>query len=144
MSRLWIMVADASVARIYATAARGAAMHLVDTIDHPQGRLKGIDLVTDRGGSSVSDSSPKRHAFEAHTPPLDVELDGYARRLADRLNDARKQDSFDGLILAMPPRLLGRVKASLSTETGRLIVQSLDQRLVDLTENELRVYLTPT
>jgi protein required for attachment to host cells len=143
MSRLWIIVADGCLARIYATTARGAALHLVDTLDHPEGRLRGHELVTDRRGSNASDNSTARHAFEPRTPAVDVELDHYAKRLADHLEAARKQDSFDGLILAMPPRLLGRVKAALSTETTRLVRDSFGQRLIDLSEIELREFLTP-
>ncbi len=143
MSHLWIMVADAAAARIYATSERGEALLLIESIEHPQGRLRDQDLVTARPGSNSSDTSPRRHAFEPHTPAGDVELDHYAQHLAARLEQGRVQNAFDGLMLAMPPRLLGRVKAALSPETERLLQQSLDQRLIELSAEELRAYLTP-
>lgn len=140
MSKLWIMVADASVARIYAAAARGAALHLVDTIEHPEGRLRGQDLVTDRPGSNTNQSSPSPHGYEPHTPAVDVVLDRFALQLADHLDAGRRQNSFEGLVLAMPPRLLGRVKAALTKETTLLLQESFDQRLVDLDERALSAF----
>ncbi|MDP2344359.1 MAG: host attachment protein [Deltaproteobacteria bacterium] len=142
MSKLWIMVADSIVARIYATSARGAALQLVDSIEHPAGRLRGQDLVTDRPGTTGE--STHRHSFEPHTPPVDVELDHYAKLLADKLEAGRRQESYSGLIMAMPPRLLGRVKASLSNETEKRLIETLHERLVDLTDDELRVRIAPS
>ena len=52
MEKIWILVADSANARILATTARTAMPTEVKRLDHPEGRLKESELVTDQPGRS--------------------------------------------------------------------------------------------
>ena len=52
MEKIWILVADSANARILATTARTAMPTEVKRLEHPEGRLKESELVTDQPGRS--------------------------------------------------------------------------------------------
>ncbi len=137
MKQSWIVVADAVVAHIYETDALGAPLRLARTLTHPAGRLHGRDLETDRAGSSANDGSSNRTSYRGDGPVVE-EHNRFAVEIADVLDDARRHRRCDDLWLILPARMLGRVRAALTTETARLVRGSIDRRMVDADEERLR------
>lgn len=140
MQRSWIVVADSTIAHVYETAALGAPLHLVRTLAHPEGRMHGHELETAAAGSTASSSASNRVSYR-DAGPVEHEHERFAVEIADVLDDARRHARCDAVWLVMPARLLGRVRAALSTETARLVRGSLDRRLVDVDEARLRASL---
>ena len=50
MSTTWILVGNAARARLYENTGIGKGLKLLSEFLHPQSRMKGVDLVSDRAG----------------------------------------------------------------------------------------------
>lgn len=113
----WIVVADASSARVFEREGRSRHIDLLFSLRHDESRLTTHELVTDRpgrkgrmtpGGSSAYTSVPQE------TDPHDVEHERFAREIAERLGQSAERHEFDRIHLVMPPRFLGRVRPLLN------------------------------
>jgi protein required for attachment to host cells len=131
MKNIWYVIADSSHATVFSVTRFGGALTRVHDIDHPMGRAKAHDLVSDRQGAVGSSATGRTGAFVPHSAPNDVENRAFARRIATFLDDARTHHSFDAFALAMPPRLLGMVRDELPAECKAHLIVSIDDRLVD-------------
>ena len=138
MNRMWVVVADASSARLFSTRAPGAPLQFLERLEHPAGRMHASELVSDRQGQSQSDTPAGiPHGFAAHTPPRDVEAARFAHQIAARLEVGGKDRSYQHLALVMAPRMLGQVRDALSPKTRAAVALTLEHRLVDVTVEEL-------
>lgn len=128
MSSTWVVVADSTRARILSLEHR--ALSELEDLVHPASRTPDRDLVSDRGGRSFDSSRQGgRHAMEPQHTPKQVEVDAFARQLAQRLDAARAKGEFDELILIAAPQFLGQLSAHLDDLTQRLVMRRIDKNL---------------
>jgi len=105
-----MLIADPSGARLF--ASKGVIFRgdwkLVGEFQHPEGRMKPHEILTDRPGRVKQSGAPEmRAAMEPHSPVKTVLAESFARLLAKKLEaglDARK---YDRLVLVAPPSFLG-------------------------------------
>lgn len=144
MKKSWILVANGSLARIFSRASANAALLPVETIHHPEGRLKGHALERDRPGRGNSDNSTSVAHFEAHTSLRKKQRAAFARELAQRLDQGLADHEYENLGIAASMPFLGALKGALGEAvqarvgwlheadfTG-LDLGSLEQRLGEL------------
>lgn len=143
MPMTWILVAHDAGARVFEARGRGKGLGLLDTIEHPEGRARDRDLVSDRPGRSFRKDSgdPRRAAMSRGEGPHDRAVSDFARALADRLRRARVANQYDELVLVAPPRFLGLLRSSLDGPTTHLVVGSMDKDLAMKNETELIEHL---
>jgi protein required for attachment to host cells len=116
MSRHWIVVADASRARIVDANDLRQEPRLVYELDHAPGRARVQELVSsDRGRSRGGpDSDPHR-----------VESRNFARKLAAVLQTGLRDRDYERIVLCAPAHFLGDLRRELSREVARCVVASL-------------------
>ncbi|WPL18395.1 attachment protein [Thiorhodovibrio winogradskyi] len=132
-SKLWLIVADAGRAALYAAeSSRGPLTEIQDFIE-PNSRLLDQDLVTDRPGRGFGSAGQGGHTLEPSTQPGDVEAERFAKRLAEILDQARAEQRFEMLGLVAPPAFLGLLRKRLPDETARQVVLEIDK---DLTRHD--------
>jgi len=137
---VWIVVANRSGAWIFsALGARQTGpgierrqggewpLDLIEHIDHPDGRKKGRDLVSDEPGRVMGRVSSERHAYAPETDPARVLAEQFARKLAEKLRVARAQNQFRRLVLIAESRFLGLLRASLDRATAVRVATSLEK-----------------
>ena len=93
MIRQWILLANASHARLFSRDSPSGRPVPLATLEHPESRLKGAALADDRPGHEASDNSSGGNRYE---PRIDVgrkEHQQFAREIAQRLNEQRLQDA---------------------------------------------------
>ena len=128
MPNTWVVVADSTRARIL-TLEQRALTELEDLV-HPASRTADHDLVSDRGGRTFDSSRQGgRHTMEPQHTPKEVEVEAFARELAQRLHAARARGEFDELILIAAPQFLGQLSAHLDEVTQRLVTRRIDKNL---------------
>lgn len=135
MSTTWILIANASQARIYQTHkpllfnANGNAedhIELVDEFTHDASRSKTGDLVSDRNGNYQV--GPMGHGTYAETTdPKEVEADRFAKHLVAKLNSGRIAGIYDDLIIVANPHFRGLVNKHLTNQLTRLVSQTIDK-----------------
>lgn len=138
MDRTWIVVCDASRCRFFMKRTGSQEWVKFEEFEHPAGRAKGIELVSDRPGRSLQSQAPqKRAATDSRTDPHTVEVQRFARYITDTLENAYHQDAFDKLVLVAPPGFLGELKTALPDKLGRAIYATLDKDYSQLDQRDI-------
>jgi protein required for attachment to host cells len=136
------MTADRSGARIF--ERDGDKLSLLETITHEEGRLKDIDVKSDRPGRAFgSGGSNGGRAMATHAAPHEHIAQAFAHDLAEKLRQGRMHGQFTRLVIAAEPRFLGRIRDALDVETERLVVQSLPKDLQRMRPDELAPHVLP-
>lgn len=142
MTITWVLVANASHARIFLNRGCNKGLECLKEMEHPDSRKKGMELVSDKPGrQQQSLAAEARPGMEPDTQPKTVEAQRFARELADFLCEARKQNSFTRLLLVAPPNFLGLLREHLDTQTANLVVETLSKDYTRAGDNELMEHL---
>jgi protein required for attachment to host cells len=123
MKTQWIVVANASLARLLKRESPVGPLQALSTIEHPESRAKGSELGDDRPGHEATDFSSGGNRFEPRTDLRRKEHRRFAREIADRLDEALAQGKFESLAVFASDPFLGELKDALSEPVlHRLIV----------------------
>ncbi len=141
MSRFRILVADQAEAIFYDAAALDKAPKEIGRISDPTAHLHDRDLVSDRPGRSYESVGGARHAIERENDPRHRQAVLFARRVARRLDEARRKDEFDGLVVVAGPPFLGLMREELPRLTRARVVHEIRKDLVHSPVAALREHL---
>ena len=141
MSRFRILVADQAEAVFYDSPDLSAEPHEIARITDPVAHLHDRDLMSDRPGRSYESVGGARHALERENDPRQREAVKFARRIARRLDEARRKDEFDSLVVVAGPAFLGLMRAELSRPTRAKVVREIHKDLVHGPLASLREHL---
>lgn len=130
MSRYRILVADQAEAIFYDAPSLDAPPTEVARISDPLARLHDRDFATERPGRTRESYGTARHAIQREHTPRREEAARFARRIARRLDDARRRDEFDSLVVVASPRFLGLVRDWLTKPTRARVVREIHKDLV--------------
>lgn len=118
----WILVADASRARIFATGKKGQPWKLVEDFEHPESRMKNRELdPMEQGRTQQSFGAGHRPRMEPRTPPQQVEKEHFAQQLANALSKAVVEGACSCLVLVAPPAFLGDLRTMLSDHAAKCV-----------------------
>lgn len=134
MSTTWILVANSARARLFENIGIGKGLNLVSEFAHPQSRLKGSDLVSDRAGfmqSAGNGHGTRQPAID----PKQNEAEHFAQEIARTLDLGRGQNKYERLILVAGSPFLGTLKSRLS---GQVLALTSDTLEKDYTSNNAR------
>jgi len=135
MTSTWIVVAHEAGARFFENRGRGTGLELIEEVEHPEGRARDRDMASDRPGRSFRKNSgdPSRASLSQSEGPHDRAVSDFARALADKLQDARVQNRYRGVVLVAPPKFLAQlVMASLDKDLAASKRDEIVERLGDL------------
>lgn len=144
MDTVWIVVADAARARIFACEGRACqGIHESETLTHTESRVHDQDLVSDRPGRSWSSASgDARHAMQESTDPAANERNRFARQLADRLKAAHHEGLFKHLVIVAAPTFLGALRDTLDATVAQRITAEVSKNVTKSTDaTSLRSHL---
>jgi protein required for attachment to host cells len=132
MPTKWVVVADASRARIFETRALGRGLKEVEEFANPAGRAHSNDLLADAGGRTYANAGGRQGKTEPRSDPVAHEVEVFAKRLADRIEQGRVERRFDRLCLVAPPRFLGLLREKCGREAVKLVEFELAKDLCQL------------
>ena len=137
----WILVANASVARLFRRDSPTEPLIPLATMEHAQSRLKGTELATDRPGHEATDNSSGGNRFEPRTDVHRKEHQRFAHEVAERLNAGLQAGEYGELWLLASSAFLGELRAQLSDAVGQRVQLALDTDLTSfgLAEIEQRL-----
>jgi protein required for attachment to host cells len=136
----WILIANATRARLL-QQQQGEPMVVLESVVHPEGRMKISDLADDRVGHEAVDHSYGGASFEPRTDAKRKEHERFARELAQHLEHQALQGHFHSITVFASNPFLGEIKAQLGDATKRLMsgAHDLDLTSVGLVELERRI-----
>jgi protein required for attachment to host cells len=134
----WLLVANASRARVLEEAdAPGQYVHVADLV-RPQSRQKGSELARDRPGHVEGiGHGLGSGAYEPRTDPREHEHDVFAHEVANLLDAGVASGRCAGLILVASNPFLGQVKAHLGESAQKLVLRTVPSDYTRLNEREL-------
>ncbi|HRD33256.1 MAG TPA: host attachment protein [Rhodocyclaceae bacterium] len=137
MAITWILVANASLAKLYENMGPNKGLKLVKELLHPESRLKNSELVTDRSGS-LSSSGNGQGAMEPHFSPKDHEAKVFAQEIAKELYIGRTRNAFGRAIVVAPPAFMGMLNAVMDGPTAQMISERFEKDYTKSPEPQLR------
>lgn len=136
----WLLVANSSIARLY-KIEKHHELREIKVLEHPESRLRNLDLVTDKPGRDFESAGIGRHALEMKTLPKRQEFAVFAQQIADYLEQAHQQGEFDTLYVTANPSLLGLLRNSFPPNISKLIKAELDKDITHLSPQEIPSHL---
>lgn len=131
---LWVLVSNSSYAEIY--SIKGKEITLVQALDHPEGRLKSGEILSDRpgrsfegrgrGGAGIGGS---RHALGSEVDVHMHEQQVFAKQIADVLQKEKSANKFDQLDIIAPPQFLGELRIILSDSVKKSIKKEINKEI---------------
>ena len=118
----WILVTDASRARLFEAGLREVGWSLLEEFAHPEGRELSREIrPSSPPGRMQQNKSPggRRTSVEPRTTPKEAETERFAQHLADRLDEATREHKLDNLVLVASPHFLGILKGKLDRQTAK-------------------------
>ena len=140
MSTTWILVANASQAKLYVNTGPNKGLQLLKGLMHPESREKASDLVSDRPGQMHSAGTGQR-ASQPKTDPKTNEARHFALELARELNHGRSSGQVERLILVAPPAFMGLLNEKLDGPTANLVSDRFEKDYTKAPDKELAGHL---
>lgn len=137
----WLLVGNASRARLFETQARPKTLKLIKEYLHPPSREKGEELASDRPGHFQMEGSgmegTTHGAFNEPTSPKSYEHERFALELAKELNDGRTQNRFGNLMIVASPHFHGLINQHLNEHVAKMVSTHINKDYTDLDEEKL-------
>lgn len=149
--RVRIVVADQSEADFYELEQRDMPPKFVQRLEDADAHLHDRDLKSDRPGR-VFDHAPtvggRRGAVAHHSTggernPRKVEARRFARRITEALEQERRQDRYERLVVMAPPAFLGLLREEMSAAVHAVLTAEVGKDLVHELLDALSAYLPP-
>jgi protein required for attachment to host cells len=142
----WV-VADEAIARILRWSERGDALEPVEELTDPDAHAAGHDLRRDAhgrraatgkdapGGGTTGTTTSAGQGEQHHEAEL------FARRVAQRIEQAWHQHRFAALQLAAAPRFLGLLRQTLDPQVSKALHGEVDKDWVHARNDEIAQHL---
>lgn len=134
----WLVVANASRARVLEEADGGKGyVHVADLV-HPQSRQKGGELDFDRPGHVTSGAHGAGSAeYRPRVEPHQREVEHFAAELAGLLDAGIADGRCAGLVLVASNPFLGHLKARLGAQAGARVLRTVAHDYTTLSDADL-------
>jgi protein required for attachment to host cells len=136
MSTTWIVIANASKARLFANSGPRKGLTLVQEMLHPESRDKSSDLVSDRPGKNASHGNGQG-GYVPPTDPKQYEAERFAADICHTLESGRTVNSFERLIVVASPTFLGLLNSRMSPQVRQKVSETIEKDYTHSTEKEL-------
>lgn len=138
MSKDWVVVADKNRCRIFRQTSRTSPMEEIAVLVAPVTRLRNQDITTDRPGSTFDSGGQGRHIKGSSVEPVEQEAIRFAKDVVAKLEDGRRQNSFQRLYVIAEPRFLGHLRQHYSRPLEEMIAAEIDKDWATQTADEIR------
>ncbi len=138
MDITWLVIANASKAKVYSFVYLNRGLKRVAEMDHPENTLKEHDLVTDRPGHYQVQGGLLRGVYGEDYSAKETNLEKSAKELMAWLDKARMTHKYTTLVMVAPPHYLGLLKKNMSKSLETLLQRTISKDLVRVPEHELR------
>ena len=138
MNDTWILISNASRARLFSIPRKGKSWQTLREFEHPESRLRGHEIMADRPGRTHQRAAKETRAgLQPPTDPKDIEAEHFAQQLAAVLKDGHGRHAYSRLVLVAPPQFLGLLRKSIGDQVAKRVSASLDKDLTEVKDADL-------
>lgn len=136
MAQIWTVLANGNLCRIYQYNRDEKKLSLIKTLNHPQSKLKGLDLISDKPGRYQQPKSA-RSAYEPNLNPQQIEVLRFAHQIAHELEAGRNSNLYENLVLIIPAQMSGLLHEVINKNVKECIVENIHKDYLHLTVPEI-------
>lgn len=138
---IWVLLVDGQRARLLQTNGRGTP--LIQATDHEfiGNAEPSRDIASDRPGRGHDRAGQGRHAMDPSTDPHRYEKKRFVRLVVDELEERRKKNEFERLVIVAPPQALGDIRAEMSDGLKDMVKAELNKDLTKIPVHDLPEHL---
>ncbi|MDD3529876.1 MAG: host attachment protein [Gallionellaceae bacterium] len=136
MSTTWIMVANASHAKLFSNKGPNKGLELIKELEHPESREKAAELVSDRIGNYAGSGS-----YAQPTDPKEHEAERFALQIAQELEQGRVNNAYEKLVVVTSAHFMGLLNNRISQQVKNRISESINKDYTHLPVKELSGHL---
>lgn len=136
MSVTWIMVANASQAKLYSNTGPKKGLQLLKEMMHPESREKAANLVSDRIGNY-----PGSGSYAQPTDPKEHEAERFALELTRELEDGRVKNAYEKLIVVASSHFMGLLNQRMTGQVRNKVAEFIEKDYTRLPVKELSGHL---
>jgi protein required for attachment to host cells len=133
----WLLVEDASRAKIFESAGVRKIVHELDDMQLVVDLPKSRELLADRPGRTFDSVGGGRHAKENPTDPHRQLKRDFAKKVVAELRRAMLAHKFDRLFLVAPPAFLGDLRDELPKDLKDKVVGEIALGLTNMPQQQL-------
>lgn len=136
----WVVVANSAQAKIY-RVVRFPKVEEIASLDHPESRLLNQELVSSAPGRTFQSGGVTRHSYQSKTSPKQVEIEIFARYLADHLCSTCQKGEFKRLYLFASPEFLGLLRPHFDHRLQQTLIAEVPKDVTEYTKAHIEEYL---
>ncbi|WP_375770537.1 host attachment protein [Archangium gephyra] len=133
---LWILVANGSRAKLFATDERAEVWDLREEFQHEESRSMSRQLLNQPDNPNAG-SLHKPQPENQPDARQQLEIDRFARELAARLERGLNDHAYDRLVIAAPPGMLGLLRKLVSTRVHQRLMLDFRADYMNVPDREL-------
>lgn len=130
VAAIWVLVAERSQARLLQALPGGLSLSEAENFEHPEGRLRNHELVSDAPGVSMGAGFSQSSPTQKEEPTIH-ETQNFAKRLSRRLSELREAHPVTKIYLVAEPHFLGVLRAELDEHTRKCVAGEVHRRLIN-------------
>ncbi len=135
--RTWVVIADASRARVLQQEGKNAPLAPVDGMAMEADLKPTHEIMSDRAGRNASAGAYPKHAFDARTDAHRLEKRRFAELVVGKLGACHAAGDFDRLVIVAPPQALGDLRAALGPHLSAAVHAEVPKDLTKTPDHEL-------
>jgi protein required for attachment to host cells len=129
----WIVIADGDQAKVFEHEGPGKGLKVVQGLQFEQEHLQAREIMADKPGRGHSSASPgARSSMEYSSDPVAVRERKFVEKLADVLDEKKREGKFDRLVIAAAPTALGDIRPALSDQVKETILAEMPKDLTNI------------
>ena len=136
-----VLVADSSKAKILVAESGQDPLVEQKLLDHPEGRLREQDLVTDGSGSEGDSGGFGKHSMGHEGDARQQQAVKFAAEISAELDRLRRTGDLRRIYLMAPPKFLGLLRSALSQQCNELLAGEINKDLVNHAIDDIRSHL---
>jgi protein required for attachment to host cells len=136
-TRTWILTANASKALCFERIDDKPKLVLLTEIEDPLGRAKNSELGDDRAGYESMGVGRGSASYSPRTDAKTKEHEGFARKLAQMLDEGVATHRCDALVIFASNPFLGELKSQLGEQAGKVLKTTIATDLTSFDRAEI-------
>lgn len=138
--RTWVVIANSNTCRIYNYTIHPKQLLIYKLIEHPENKMRDIDLTSDKPGRYKSSNAP-HSSYDQPSDPKEIKIDTFAREVAKELDHGRTSNLYDNIILIASPSMQGLLFQHMDKHVKSLIINNIGKDIMSLKEKEILDFL---
>jgi len=141
MKKVWLVVTSSSKCGIFTQEKHNGPLQQLEQLENTEADTPARELNTDRPGRAFDSAGQGRHAMSQGIDPVEQETIRFAKKVATIIENGRKQDAFERLVLVSDPSFLGHLRPGLSSATQQRLSTEIAKNLADADPETVRAVL---